>query len=58
MITAVLAGAGQRGAQVYAEYAVSHPNEMKIVAVAEPDEERRREFAARHRLHEDQIFAD
>lgn len=58
MITAVLAGAGQRGAQVYAEYAVSHPNEIKIVAVAEPNEERRREFAARHRLPEDQTFSD
>ncbi len=32
MITSVLIGAGQRGAQVYAEYARLHPDEIKFVA--------------------------
>ena len=44
MITAVLAGAGQRGGQTYAEYALQHPGEIKIIAVAEPNEERRKEL--------------
>ena len=35
-ITAIVLGAGQRGANVYAAYALSFPNELKIVGVAEP----------------------
>ena len=35
-VTAILLGAGQRGADVYAEYALQFPNELKIIAVAEP----------------------
>lgn len=58
MITAVLIGAGQRGARVYGEYARLHPNEMKIVAVAEPDEERRQLFAQEHHLPEEAVFTD
>lgn len=58
MITAVLVGAGQRGAQVYAEYARLHPNEIRIVAVAEPDEERRKLFADVHQLPEEGVFSD
>lgn len=57
MITAVLIGAGQRGAQVYADYARLHPNEIKIVAVAEPDEERRQLFAKEHNLPEEAVFS-
>ena len=57
MITAVLIGAGQRGARVYAEYARLHPNEMKVVAVAEPDEERRNLFAKEHQLQEEAVFS-
>ena len=30
-VTAILLGAGQRGAGVYAEYALQFPNELKIV---------------------------
>lgn len=58
MITAVLVGAGQRGAQVYAEYARIHPDEIKIVAVAEPDEKRRKWLAERHGLPENAVFSD
>ena len=32
-ITAIVLGAGQRGANVYAAYALSFPNELKIVGV-------------------------
>ena len=33
-ITAIVLGAGQRGANVYAAYALNFPNELKIVGVA------------------------
>lgn len=41
-------GAGQRGARAYAKYALENPQAFKIVAVAEPLEDRRREM---QRLH-------
>lgn len=49
-VTAILLGAGQRGADVYADYALQYPNELKIVAVAEPRRDRREAFAALHRI--------
>ena len=47
-ITAIVLGAGQRGANVYAAYARNFPNELKIVGVAEPRADRRAAFAADH----------
>ena len=47
-ITAIVLGAGQRGANVYAAYALSFPNELKIVGVAEPRADRRAAFAKEH----------
>ena len=41
-VTAILLGAGQRGADAYASYALDYPNELKFVGVAEPREDRRR----------------
>ena len=43
-VTAVLIGAGQRGVEAYASYALNYPNELKFVAVAEPREDRREDF--------------
>lgn len=40
-VTAIILGAGHR-AMTYADYSLSHPDELKIVGVAEPDEYRRR----------------
>ena len=40
--SAIIIGAGDRGARAYAPYALQYPNELKIIAVAEPNEERRR----------------
>ena len=34
-VTAILIGAGARG-QIYARYAQEHPEELRIIAVAEP----------------------
>ncbi|WP_152394446.1 Gfo/Idh/MocA family protein [Paenibacillus guangzhouensis] len=55
-LTAVLLGAGSRGRYIYGPYAEKYPNEMKIVAVAEPDDERRNNFAAIHQIAPDQVY--
>lgn len=39
-LTAVLIGAGARGARSYAPYALDYPHELKFVAVVEPDTHR------------------
>lgn len=49
-LTAILIGAGQRGAESYAPYALRHPDQLRFVAVAEPITERRQRFAAQHHL--------
>lgn len=49
-VTAVLIGAGMRGAQVYAAYALEYPNEFKIIAVADPDKDRVEEMARLHNI--------
>ena len=58
VITAVLIGAGLRGGWVYAAYAQSHPEDLKIVAVAEPDEERRNLIAEVHGIPEERCYQD
>ncbi len=54
----VLLGAGNRGARAYATYAFDHPNEVRFVAVAEPDPIRRQRFAADHDIDDQHCFAD
>ena len=49
-IDAVMVDDGNRGYFVYGAYALRHPNEVRFVAVAEPDEGRRRRFAAAHAI--------
>ena len=49
MITAIILGAGDRGT-VYASYALSHPDKLKIVGVAEPNPERREQFTAKFQV--------
>lgn len=55
-VTAVLIGAGLRGGYVYSTYALDHPDEFKVVAVAEPDKKRRIEFAKRHHIPDEMQF--
>jgi predicted dehydrogenase len=57
-IHAVLIGAGQRGADSYAPYALAHPEEIRFVAVAEPDPARRERFALQHLIPPENCFAD
>ncbi len=56
-IDLVLMGAGARGAHAYASYAFEHPDEVRFVAVAEPDPVRRQRFAEEHDLDESRVFA-
>ena len=50
-VTAILLGAGQRGAEAYASYALDYPNELKFVAVAEPRADRRKSLQSFMILH-------
>lgn len=54
-ITAVVLGAGSRG-EIYGSYALAHPEELKIVAVAEPRADRREKFARAHGIPEENCF--
>lgn len=49
-------GAGSRGT-TYADHLARHPEQGEVVAVAEPDPYRRAEFAHRHSLPADRVFA-
>ena len=55
-ITASLVGAGSRGTDAYASYAIDHPNEIQFVAVAEPNIERRERFKKLHNIPNDMCF--
>jgi predicted dehydrogenase len=57
-IELIVVGAGHRGAQAYASYALAHPEEVQVVAVAEPNPARREQFAHEHNLGPDQCFDD
>ena len=56
-ITAVMVGAGHRGFDSYGPYALQHPEELRFVAVAEPDPQRRERFAAAHGIPPERRFA-
>lgn len=56
-VTAVVVGAGDRGRHVYGTYALEHPGELRIIAVAEPDVVRRREFSELHGIPPERSFA-
>ncbi len=55
-VTAVLLGAGGRGFYSYAPYALEHPDELRFVAVAEPDPLRRARFAEAHNIAPENQF--
>lgn len=56
-ITAVILGAGSRG-EIYASYALAHPDQLQIVAVAEPKEDRLRLLCDRHGVPAENRFSD
>jgi predicted dehydrogenase len=57
MIEAALIGAGGRGMNAYASYALKNPHEIKFVAVAEANEERRRKFSQYHGISNEMQFS-
>ncbi len=56
-IEAVMIGAGNRATWSYGPYALQHPNEIRFIAVAEPDPERRARFASYHDIPVERQFA-
>lgn len=48
-VTAILIGAGNRG-NIYADYAIIHPNELNIIGVADQDAVRNGRFARKHSI--------
>jgi len=52
----VLLGAGNRGFHAYGSYAAAHPGEVRFVAVAEPDAQRRERFSEAHGIPGDRQF--
>ncbi len=55
-LTALLFGAGARGAGSYGPYALANPDQIKFVAVAEPNQVRREHFANQHAIPADRCF--
>ena len=57
-VDAVVIGAGLRGRFVYGAYARAHPERLRVVAVAEPDAERREAMAREHGLAPEHTHGD
>ena len=57
-VEVVVLGAGGRGYHAYGSWMRAHPERIRVVAVAEPDPERRERFARAHDLPAERAFAD
>ncbi|HEX7064128.1 MAG TPA: Gfo/Idh/MocA family oxidoreductase [Bacillales bacterium] len=57
MIKAALIGAGSRGMDAYASYALKNPYDINFIAVAEPNEERRKKFSQYHGISGEMAFS-
>ena len=57
-VSIAVVGAGSRGREAYGRYCVEHPDEGQVVAVAEPDDDRRGAFAEQHALGAQQSYVD
>ena len=54
-ISAVIFGAGGRG-RAYGKFALAHPQDLKVVAIADPQAERRQKMAAEHNIPPENCF--
>ncbi len=54
-ITAIIVGGGHRSF-IYADYSLAHPDELKIVGIADPDEVRVREAVEKYSIPEENCF--
>jgi predicted dehydrogenase len=55
-ITAILIGAGHRGREIYGKYAQNHPDQLKFIALAEPNKKRQIEFQKIHNIPASMVF--
>jgi len=56
-VTAIVVGAGRRG-NLYAAFAKMHPEKLKIIGVADPNEIRRERFAEKYEIAPEMQFYD
>lgn len=56
-LTITIMGGGNRG-KTYAEYALKYPDELKVVAIVEPNEINRTYFISLYQIQEHKSFAD
>jgi len=56
-VTVIVVGAGSRGT-AYADYVNEHPEELKIIGVAEPRDAYRDSFVKKHLIAPEYIFSD
>lgn len=56
-ITAIIVGGGHRSF-IYADYSLKHPDELKIVGIADPDKSRRDDAAQKFGFSEEYCFND
>jgi len=57
-ITSVAIGAGDRGTNAYAPYALQNPGELEFVAVVEPHQSRRENFAKIYNIPTDKCYVN
>ena len=55
-IRAALIGGGQRGKDIYGNYALLNPENIEFVAIAEPNELKRKEFCEKHKISDERAF--
>jgi len=58
MIDVVVLGAGSRGFHTYGNWILRHADQIRVVAVAEPDPAKRAQFARAHELPPERTFTD
>lgn len=56
-IDTIVVGAGGRG-HSYGNFALAHPQELRVTGIAEPDPERRERFVKQHNIAPDMVFHD
>ena len=55
--TAILIGAGDRGKDIFGNYALRYPNEIRIIAVADPNQKRREAVASDHFIEQKNCYS-
>jgi len=56
MISVIIIGGGNRGYEVYGKI-IKQRDDIKVVAIAEPNKEKRERFAKEHNLKNDKVFS-